>query len=152
MQTAGREDLAGRSDQIIFEVACSEGRAGDHEQHQGLPLAAEWLAQGRVHPGLILLPSARTRTRSATAAVAAAIENALRDHPDGLSVSERWIGPRRTYKGPGRPACIAPHMVRPASNGAGGLSQFLSDSPPSRTVHRRPSPGMFGQVADGRGR
>ena len=27
MQTGGREDLAGRSDRIIFEVACSEGRA-----------------------------------------------------------------------------------------------------------------------------
>ncbi len=57
------------------------------------PLAAEWLAQGRVHAGLILLPSERTRTRHAIAAVAAAIENVLRDHPDGLSGSERWIGP-----------------------------------------------------------
>lgn len=27
------------------------------------------------------------------AAVAAAIENVLRDHPDGLSGSERWMGP-----------------------------------------------------------
>lgn len=57
------------------------------------PLAAEWLAQGRVHAGLILLPSTRTRTRHAIAAVAAAIENVLRGHPDGLSGSERWIGP-----------------------------------------------------------
>jgi len=57
------------------------------------PLAAEWLPQGRGHAGLILLPSTRTPTRSAIAAVAAAIENALRDHPDGLSGSERWIGP-----------------------------------------------------------
>ena len=53
----------------------------------------EWLAQGRVHAGLILLPSTRTRIRNAIAAVAGAIENVLRDHPDGLNGSERWIGP-----------------------------------------------------------
>ncbi len=38
-------------------------------------------------------PSTRTRARSAIAAVADAIEKVLRDHPDGLSGSERWIGP-----------------------------------------------------------
>ena len=91
---AGREDLAGRSDRIIFEVACSEGRAVVTNNIKDFrPLAAEWLAQGRVHAGLILLPSARTRTRRVIAAVAGAIENVLRDHPDGLSGSERWIGP-----------------------------------------------------------
>ena len=57
------------------------------------PLAAEWLAQRRVHAGLFLLPSTRTRARNAIAAVAGAIENVLRDHPDELSGSERWIGP-----------------------------------------------------------
>jgi len=46
-----------------------------------------------MHAGLILLPSTRTRTHHAIAAVAAAIEKVLRDHPDGLSGSERWIGP-----------------------------------------------------------
>ena len=91
---AEREDLAGRSDRIIFEVACSEGRAVVTNNIKDFrPLAAEWLAQGRVHAGLILLPSARTRTRRVIAAVAGAIENVLRDHPDGLSGSERWIGP-----------------------------------------------------------
>ena len=64
------------------------------------PLAAEWLPQGRGHAGLILLPSTRTPTCSAIAAVAAAIENALRGHPAGLSGSERWIGLCRTHKGP----------------------------------------------------
>ena len=89
-----REDLVGRSDRIIFEVACREGRAVVTNNIKDFrPLAAEWLAQGRVHAGLILLPSARTRTRSAIAAVTAAIESVLRDHPDGLSGSERWIGP-----------------------------------------------------------
>lgn len=91
---AGLADLAGRSDRIILEVACSEGRAVVTNNIKDFrPLAAEWLAQGRVHAGLILLPSARTRTRHAIAAVAAAIGNVLRDHPDGLSGSERWIGP-----------------------------------------------------------
>ena len=91
---ADREDLVGRSDRFIFEAACSEGRAVVTNNIKDFrPLAAEWLAQGRVHAGLILLPSTRTRSRNAIAAVAAAIENILRDHPDRLSGSERWIGP-----------------------------------------------------------
>ena len=91
---ADREDLAGRSDRVIFEVACSKGRAVVTNNSKDFrPLAAEWLAQGRAHAGLILLPSTRTRSRHAIAAVAGAIENVLRDHPDGLSGSERWIGP-----------------------------------------------------------
>lgn len=90
---AAREDLVGRSDQIIFEAASDEGRAVVTNNIKDFrPLAAQWLAQGKVHAGLILLPSSRTRTRSAIAAVAAAIEIVLRDHPDGLSGSERWIG------------------------------------------------------------
>jgi len=45
---ADREDLAGRSDRIIFEVACSEGRAVVTNNIKDFrPLAAEWLAQGR---------------------------------------------------------------------------------------------------------
>jgi predicted nuclease of predicted toxin-antitoxin system len=91
---ADRQDLARRSDRIIFGVACGEGRTVVTNNVKDFrPLAAEWLAQGRVHAGLILLPSTRTRTRSAIAAVAGAIENVLRDHSDGLSGSERWIGP-----------------------------------------------------------
>jgi hypothetical protein len=91
---ADREDLVGRSDRIIFGVACSEGRAVVTNNIKDFrPLAAEWLAQGRVHSGLILLPSRRTRSRNAIAAIAGAIENVLRDHPAGLAGSERWIGP-----------------------------------------------------------
>ena len=91
---ADREDLAGRSDRIIFEVASSEGRAVITNNIKDFrPLAAEWLAQGRVHAGVILLPSTRTRTRDSITAIADAIEIILRDHPDGLSASERWIGP-----------------------------------------------------------
>ena len=91
---ADREDLVGRNDRFILEAACREGRAVVTNTIKDFrPLAAEWLAQGRVHAGLILLPSTRTRTRHAIASVAAAIENVLRDHPDGLRGSERWIGP-----------------------------------------------------------
>jgi hypothetical protein len=81
---ADREDLVGRSDRVILEAACREGRAVVTNNIKDFrPLAAEWLAQGRVHAGLIVPPSTRTRTRNAIAAVAAAVEAVLRDHPDG---------------------------------------------------------------------
>jgi predicted nuclease of predicted toxin-antitoxin system len=91
---ADRDDLVARSDRIIFDVACREGRAVVTNNIKDFrPLAAEWLAQGRLHAGLILLPSTRTRSRNTVAAVAAEIERVLRDNPDGLPSSERWIGP-----------------------------------------------------------
>ncbi len=91
---AEREDLAGRSDRIVFEAAIAEGRAVVTNNIKDFrPLAAERLAQGRGHCGLILLPSARTRTRQSVSAIAEAIESILRDHPVGLDSSERWIGP-----------------------------------------------------------
>ncbi len=57
------------------------------------PLAAQWLAQGRVHAGLILLLSSRTRTRAAVTMLAARIATVPGDHRDGLASGERWIGP-----------------------------------------------------------
>jgi len=91
---ADREDLVARSDRTILEVACREGRAVVTNNIKDFrPLTAEWLAQGKIHAGLILLPSTRTRSRNAIAAVAAAIETILRDHPDGLNSRECWIGP-----------------------------------------------------------
>jgi len=91
---ADREDLVARSDRTILEVACREGRAVVTNNIKDFrPLAAEWLAQGKVHAGLILLPATRTRSRNTVAAVAAAIETILRDHPDGLIGRECWIGP-----------------------------------------------------------
>jgi len=89
-----RDDLAGRSDRSILEAASSEQRAVVTNNIKGFrPLASEWLAQGRIHGGLIFLPSSRTRTRSAVPALVAAIEGVLREHPDGLNGCERWIGP-----------------------------------------------------------
>ncbi|HEY5320279.1 MAG TPA: DUF5615 family PIN-like protein [Galbitalea sp.] len=86
-----REDLVGSSDRVVFEIAATEGRAVITNNVKDFrPHGADRLAQGRSHAGLILLPSKRTRTRSA---VAGAIEKVLHDHPDGLTGSERWIGP-----------------------------------------------------------
>jgi len=91
---AERDDLVGRSDRVVFGLACSEGRAVVTNNIKDFrPLAAEYLAQGRTHSGLILLPSTRTRSRGAIAAIALAIEAVLSANPDGLSASERWIGP-----------------------------------------------------------
>lgn len=89
-----RDDLVGSSDRAVLEVASSEGRAVVTNNIKDFrPLAAEWLATGRTHPGLILLPSARTRTRSAVPALAAAIEAILRAHPDGIAGGECWVDP-----------------------------------------------------------
>jgi hypothetical protein len=91
---AERTDLVGGSDRNILELASAESRAVVTNNVKDFrPLAAEWLAQGRVHAGLILLPSTRTRTRASIAALADRISAVLRDNPDGLIGSERWIGP-----------------------------------------------------------
>ena len=91
---AERDDLVARGDRIIFEFANAENRAVITNHIKDLrPLAAEWLAQGRVHAGLILLPSSRTRTRAVVPALAAAIEGILRANPDGIAGRELWIGP-----------------------------------------------------------
>jgi predicted nuclease of predicted toxin-antitoxin system len=90
---AERPDLLGGSDRSILEIASAESRAVITNNIKDFrPLAAEWLAQGRVHAGLILLPSTRTRTRAAIAVLADRISTILRDNSDGLSGSERWIG------------------------------------------------------------
>ena len=89
-----RDDLTGRSDRAVLQVASGEGRAVVTKNIKDFrPLAAETLAQGESHAGLILLPASRTRTRDAIGMLAKAIEQILRDHPDGLKDSERWIGP-----------------------------------------------------------
>jgi predicted nuclease of predicted toxin-antitoxin system len=89
-----RRDLAGRSDRVILEVAAAENRAVITNNVKDFrPLAAERLARGESHAGLILLPSTRTRTRGAVERLANAIEQIFREHPDGLVASERWISP-----------------------------------------------------------
>ena len=91
---AERVGLVGSSDAVLLEVASTQGRGVITNNIKDFrPLAAERLAQGRGHAGLILVPSARTRTRAAVVVLAGAIERLLEDHPDGLADRESWIGP-----------------------------------------------------------
>lgn len=94
LAVADRDDLVGASDRMVFETATAENRAVVTNNIKDFrPLAAEWLATGRAHPGLILLSSSRTRTRAAIPALAAAIEAVLSTNPEGIAGAERWIGP-----------------------------------------------------------
>jgi predicted nuclease of predicted toxin-antitoxin system len=89
-----RSDLAGRSDPVIFEVAAGEERAVITNNGKDFrPIATERLARDEPNAGLILLPSTRTRTRSAVEMLVDAIDRILSEHPDGLAASETWIPP-----------------------------------------------------------
>lgn len=89
---ADRDDLVACSDRSVFETATTEGRAAVTNNIKDFrPLAAEWLAMGRTHPGSIL-PSARTRTRAAVHAVAAAVQAVLSAIAEGIAGGEQWIG------------------------------------------------------------
>jgi hypothetical protein len=91
---AERVDLVGSIDSTILDVATSEGRAVVTNNIKDFrPLAAQRLATAQTHEGLILVPSARTRSRAGVTALARAIGKVLQEHPDGLTGSERWIGP-----------------------------------------------------------
>lgn len=89
---ADNDDLVACSDRVVFESAAADGRAVVTSNIKDFrPLAAEWLAHGRTHPGLILLPSARMRTRAAVHSLAAAIPTVLSANPEGIAGSEQWI-------------------------------------------------------------
>jgi predicted nuclease of predicted toxin-antitoxin system len=89
-----RRDLAGRSDRVILEVAVEEERAVITNNVKDFrPLAAERLARGESHAGLILLPARRTRTRAAVEMLADSVDQIVRAHPDGLWATERWVPP-----------------------------------------------------------
>ena len=93
LAVADRDDLVACSDRVVFEAAAAEGRAVVTSNIKDFrPLAAEWLATGRTHPGLTLLPSARMRTRAAVHVLAAALQSVLSAHPEGIAGSEQWIG------------------------------------------------------------
>jgi hypothetical protein len=82
-----RDDLIRQAGRAIFELDCRDDRAVVTNNIKDFrPLAAaEWVAKGRTHPGLLLLPAKRTRTRSAVPALADAIDGVLRANPDALS-------------------------------------------------------------------
>jgi hypothetical protein len=93
---AERADLREEADDGVMEVAARERRAVvTNDIKDFRPLAAERLADGRGHAGLILIPASRSRRRGATGTVAGAIESVMCAHPDGIPDAEHWISPFR---------------------------------------------------------
>lgn len=89
-----RRELIGRPDEQLLELAGREDRAMITNNIRDFrPLAAQRLAQGKGHAGLILLPATRTRSRGAVGWLANAIEAIMKAHPAGIHSSERWIAP-----------------------------------------------------------
>lgn len=89
-----RADLPQAPDHEVIEIASREERAVVTNNIKDFrPLAAERLADGRGHAGLILLPAARSRSRQATGAIADALEALMRAHPDGIAGAEHWVAP-----------------------------------------------------------
>jgi len=89
-----RPDLLRASDERLVALAVQEDRAVlTNNIRHFRPIAAQRLAQGKQHAGLILLPSRRARSRNATGALAEAIEVVMRAHPEGIPGAEHWIPP-----------------------------------------------------------
>jgi predicted nuclease of predicted toxin-antitoxin system len=89
-----RRDLMGSSDPRVMEAAAQEGRAVITNNVKDFrPLAAQRLAAGRGHPGLILVPSTRSRRLAAVTTLADGIEALMTENPDGIADSERWLPP-----------------------------------------------------------
>ncbi len=94
-----RPDLLRAPDERLMEVAMQENRAViTNNLRHFRPIAAQRLAQGKQHAGLILLPSSRARNRGATGALADAIEAVMRANPEGIAGAERWIAPLSVAK------------------------------------------------------
>jgi hypothetical protein len=89
-----RDDLPQAPDRQVLDVACREQRAVVTNNVKDFrPLAAERIADGRGHAGLILLPAARSRSRAATGTIADALERLMRAHPDEIADAEHWVAP-----------------------------------------------------------
>lgn len=91
---AERADLPQAPDDEVMETASREDRAIVTNNIKDFrPLAAERIADGRGHPGLILLAATHSRSRDAIGALADAIETLMSAHPDGIAGAEHWISP-----------------------------------------------------------
>lgn len=89
-----RPELLRASDERLMDVTTQEDRAVvTNNLRHFRPIAAQRLAQGKQHAGLILLPSSRARNRAATGMLADAIEAVMRANPEGIAGAERWIAP-----------------------------------------------------------
>ncbi|MGH2853708.1 MAG: DUF5615 family PIN-like protein [Solirubrobacteraceae bacterium] len=89
-----RSDLLQAADREVMEAARREERAVVTNNIKDFrPLAADRIADGRGHAGLILLPARHSRARDTTGTLADAIEAVMRAHPDGIPSTEHWIAP-----------------------------------------------------------
>ncbi len=89
-----RTDLPHAPDHEVIETASREERAVVTNNVKDFrPLAAERIANGRGHAGLILHPATRGRSRDATGMLADAIEAVMRANPKGIPDAEHWIAP-----------------------------------------------------------
>lgn len=88
-----RPDLPSNApDAQLMELAHSERRAIVTNNIKDFrPIAAQRLASGEGHSGLILIPSTVPRTKASVRPLADAIEAVIRSNPSGLADSERWI-------------------------------------------------------------
>lgn len=87
-----RTDLVEMSDHEVLDSASREGRAVVTNNIRDFrPIAAERLADGRGHAGVILVPGPRSRRRADTGRLADAIEAVMRIHPNGIFGSESWL-------------------------------------------------------------
>lgn len=89
-----RADLIESTDRDILDPATHEQRAlVTNDVKDFRPIAAERLADGAGHAGIIFLPANRRRTRADGGRLSEAIEAVMRAHPDGIANMECWIPP-----------------------------------------------------------
>lgn len=79
-------------DEEVMAVAHREGRVVVTNNVKDFrPLAADRLASGKGHAGLILVSPSTPRSKAANRPLADAIERLISSNPDGLTGTERWI-------------------------------------------------------------
>jgi hypothetical protein len=89
---AERGEQSEVSDSEVMEIAVHEQRAVvTNDIKDFRPIAAERLARGQGHAGLIFVPSRRDRSNDAIGVLADAIEGVMRAHPEGIPDVEHWI-------------------------------------------------------------
>ena len=94
-----RTDLPQAPDHEVIETASREDRAVVTNNVKDFrPLAAERIADGRGHAGLILHPATHDRSRDATGRLADAIEAVMRANPKGIPDAEHWLAPLSVAK------------------------------------------------------
>ncbi len=87
-----RSELIGLSDEDVMRLAALEDRAVVTNNIKDFrPIAARRLSTGVGHPGLILLPAGRSRTRAAAPGLTDSIAEVMVANPDGIAGSERWV-------------------------------------------------------------